>query len=59
MTSVPRGLLKENLFLELDIIHHLLKSSSKLEASLRLGKFDLIAAIVVSWKISNARLTYC
>ena len=59
VAALPRQLLKENLFLELEIIHHVLKSSRKLEASLRLKKYDLIATIVASKKISNAKLIFC
>ena len=53
MAALPRQLLKKNLYLELEIIHHALKSSRELEASLQLKEYDLIATIVASYLIRN------
>ena len=59
MAALPRQLLKKNLYLELEIIHHALKSSRELEASLQLKEYDLIATIVTSKEISNTKLIFC
>lgn len=54
MGELRRRFLEENLFLKLEIIHYLLKSSKNLETSFPLKRYDLIAAIIASWKIYNA-----
>ena len=54
MGELRRRFLEENLFLKLEIIHYLLKSSRNLETSFPLKRYDLITAIIASWKIYNA-----
>lgn len=54
MGELRRRFLEENLFLKLEIIHYLLKSSRNLETSFPLKRYDLIAAIIASWKTYNA-----
>ena len=54
MGELRRRFLEENLLLKLEIIYYLLKSSRNLETTFPLKKYDLIAAVIASWKIYNS-----
>ena len=55
MGELRRRFLEENLFLKLEIVdYYLLKSSRNLQTTFSLKKYDLIAAVIASWKIYNA-----